>query len=524
VDSRRWLVALGALLALLAAALVGDLLRGGPEARGGRIFPSWDPRRVLALRIERPGRPAIALARDGASWRLREPVSAPADPAAVADLLGSLEIMAARQHAGGRVADPILSVRVERSGEPPVTLDLARDTGKTDRLWISRRGEDGRALIDGYLARALDVSADDLRERRPFHGRLAGVTRILLAAGTRQVVLEGKPWRIDQVRADPDKVNALLAALERLRATSFLDRAPAVSPTTVGVIGKAGATEIALGGRCEDDGLAATTPLGPVCLPAADADGITSLLLDERALQDRRLLPRIDHQIDHARISAGDRSITIDDMEVVQAWATRFDAAADPDAEPVPADGLRVSGRVEIDGVDGAHEQIDVVRTPRGKLAVRRAGEPVAFLLADPGAVDPDPKNYRSLDLISADPTALISAQRDGEEIARGELLEEWRAVSPRGATVDTAAAEALAATVAALRAVRVAPDRSHRATVTLTVELAPPPGESAAIRHRIDLASGATGRCTVRLDGDPTTFELSPDTCAALQRPWTRR
>ncbi len=520
MDSRRWLIALGAVTAVLAAALVIDLARGGPAAPGGRVFRDWDPARVRSVRIERRGGPAVAFMRDGTGWRLSEPVAAPADPSAVADLFGTLEIMAARRHAGGRVRDPVLSVRVERSGAPAVTLDLARDTGQTDRVWLSRRGEDGRALIDGYLVRALDLAADDLRERRPFRGRLAGVSRIAVAVGTTRVALDGPPWRVGGVRADPDRVTALVSALEQLRAASFLESEPGgAASVTVGTSAKPGATEISVRGRCSG-GAAATTPLGPACLPDPGIDAVTSLALGD--LVDHRLLAAAPDQVARARISAGDRSITIEraeQAEVVRAWAQRFAAAG---GATISAEGLPVVGRVEVDG-DGGHEEIEVLRARHGNLAARRAGEPVAFALVDPGAVDPAPRNFRSLDLVSADPTALASARRGGEEIERGELLEEWRALAPPGATVDAAAAEALAATIAALRAVRVAPDQSRRTTRTLTVELAPPPGESAPIRHRLDLAPGPGGGCTVRLDGDPTAFELAPDTCAALQRPWTR-
>jgi len=520
VDSRRWLLVLAAMAALLAAALVIDLARGGPRARGGRVFPAWDPARVHAVRIEHPGHPAVVVSRDGSSWRLTEPVSAPADPSAVADLLGTLEIMAARRHASGRVADAALSVRVERSGAPPVTLDLAQGSGQTDRVWLSRRGEDGRVLVDGFLVRALDRSADDLREQRPFRGRLAGASRIEIADHARRVVLEGRPWRIGGVRADPDKVAALVAALERLRAASFLDRAPGGEPTrSIAVVAKPGSSEVVGRGACKD-GVAAETPVGPACLPAADLDAITELALGE--LADRRLLAAAPDEVARARIAAGDRSITIEraeEGEVVRAWAARFTAAAS--GATIAAEGLPVVGRVEVDA-DPGREEIDVLRAPGGALAARRAGEPIGFLLADPGAVDPSPGNFRSLDLLSADPTALVSARRGGEHIARGELLEEWRALAPPGATVDAAAAEALASTVAALRAVRVAPDQRRRAWRTLTVELAPPPGDSAPITHRIDLAPGAGGACAVRLDGDPTAFELAPDACAALQRPWT--
>ena len=518
MDSRRTLVALGALAALLAAALVIDLARGGGAPAGGRILAGWDPARVRAVRIEHRGRPPVVVERDGDGWRVSQPVAAPADPSAIADLLGTLEIMAAQRRADGAVADPVLSVSVERSDRPPVTLDLARDAGRTDRVWLSRRGEDRRALIDGYQVRALDLAADDLRERRPFRGRLGRATRIQVGTA----LLEGSPWRIGGVRADPDRVAALTSALERLRAASFLAAPPAGPPgLRIAVTDPAGTAEVAVRGDCGEEGAAAVTSVGAACLPRAALDEIADIA--GGPMIDRRLLAAAPDQVSRVRVTAGERSIEVaraDRPDVVRDWAARFAAAAAPGA-PIPAADLPVTGTVEVDGEAG-REEIAIVRAAGGRPAARRAGEPVAFLLADPAAADPAPDSFRSLDLVSADPSEVIALRRGPAAVERGELLEEWRAVSPPGAEADAEAAAAIAEAVASLRAVRVAPRRSRLLPPPLVVELAPPPGESAPVRHRLLLGAGEP--CTVALDDDPTIFELAPATCAALRRPLVRR
>ena len=522
MDSRRWLALLGALAAALAAALVLDLAAGGRAAPGGRILADWDPSRVRAVRIERRGQPPVVVQRDGAGWRVAAPVDAPADPSAVADLLGTLEIIAPRRRAGGAVSDPALTVTVERSGRPAVTLDLAGDTGQTDRVWLSRRGEDRRALIDGYQLRALDLAADDLRERRPFRGRLAGPTRIAIGGA----VLEGTPWRIGGVRADPDRVAALIAALERLRATSFLPNPPAGAPTlTIAVAGKAGASELVVRGECPDAEAAATTPIGAACFPAEEVRALAAAAADAPSLIDRRLLAAAADQVSRVRVSAGDRSIEVaraDKPDAVRDWAARFAAAA-ADRAPIPSADLPVTGAVEVD-TDAGREEIAIVRSPDGRPAARRAGEPVAFILEDPAAADPAPANFRSLDLLTADPTEVVALRRGPQHVERGELLEEWRALSPPGAQADPEAAAAVASAVATLRAARVAPRRSRLLYIPLEVELAPPPGQSAPVRHRIHLSAAAAGVCYVRIDDDPVAFELAPATCAALRRPLVHR
>ncbi|HEU5055005.1 MAG TPA: DUF4340 domain-containing protein [Kofleriaceae bacterium] len=521
MDSRRWLIALAALAAALAAALVVDLAGGGRVSPGGRILADWDPSRVAAVHIERPGQPPVVVERDGATWRLTAPVAAPADPLAVADLLGTLEILSARRRAEGAVADPVLSVTVTPSGRTPVTLDLAADSGRTDRVWLSRRGEDRRALIDGYQLRALDLAADDLRERRPFRGRLAGATRIAVGGA----VLEGTPWRIGGVRADPDRVAAVIAALERMRAVSFLASAPNGVPTlTIAVAGKAGASEVKVRGDCQGGGSAATTPLGPACLADDEVRALAGVAGDDGFFIDPRLLAASPDQVTRVRVSAGERSIEVaraDQPDVVRDWAARFTTAAD--RTPIPAADLPVTGMVEVD-TEAGREEIAIVRAPGGRPAARRAGEPVAFPLDDPAAADPSPDSFRSLDLLTADPTEVVSLRRGPEHVERGEILEEWRALSPPGRDADPEAAAAIAQAVATLRAVRVAPRRSRGFGPPLAVELAPPPGESAAVTRRVHLADGPGAACTARLDDDPVAFELAPATCAALRRPLVRR
>jgi hypothetical protein len=278
-------------------------------------------------------------------------------------------------------------------------------------------------------------------------------------------------------------------------------------------------------GNCPDGGAAAVTPVGAACLPPAEVGALAAVAGDPAALQDRRLLAAHPDEVKSAAISAGERSITVaraDQPEVLRDWAARFAAAAAA-GPPIAAADLPVSGRVEVD-TDAGREEIAIVRTRDGRPAARRAGEPVAFPLADSTVVDPDPRLFRSLDLLTADPTEVVSLRRGGEEIERGELLEEWRAVAPAGAEVDAAAASALAEVVATLRAVRVAPGRSGRVQLSIEVELAPPPGESAPIRRRIELAAGPRGTCTARIDDGPVDFELAPETCAALRRPLIRR
>jgi len=254
VDSRAWLVGLGLLASALAALLVADLAGGARrETDGGRIVPEWSAGDVRAIRLERSGLPPVLLERSRSGpgqksspgaptapaaadpgWRLRLPsgTAVPVDPAALRDLTGTIEMLAATRRDPAPITAPRLTIVLERDGGPPIRLLLAAaGPGRTDRVWLARAGQGGRFLIDGYAARALDVGVDPLRERRPLHGRLDGVGRIEVATGQRTAILTGPPWRIELpgglARAAAARVQDLLDRARDLRIASFTDGPPA---------------------------------------------------------------------------------------------------------------------------------------------------------------------------------------------------------------------------------------------------------------------------------------------------------
>ena len=553
MDSRRWLVGLGALALALAAALAVDLLRGTGPQPGGRVVPELAPREVRALRIERTGEPAIELERAGdeeGAWRLRAPLEAPADPAAVQEVIGAIELLAARRREPGRVGAAALRVRVEAGGEP-VELAFAPPSGATDRIWVSSSAGEGRALVDGYLVRQIAVEVDQLRERRPLRGVAGGARRIRLAAGERSIELTGPPWRLGAVRADPAAVDRLLLRLSQLRVERFAPPDTAVEPalevTVEGEGGGDGGGEgsdpvaIALGGPCTvGPGVLARTPAGVGCVAEEERAALARLVEEPASLYDRGLVAVPIDEVTGLRLRAGGQAVEASRDEAaapLRAWLRSVQAAIT--GEVVPADSLVEIGAIEIDAGEAGQETIVIAR-PRGRhdrrLALRRAGEPVGFLL-DAGAtalLEPSPHLFRSLDLIELDPSALAAAaaRRGGrviEAVERGEVLEEWSARAPAGAAVDDDAVNALLEQVAYLRAERVVAARARpphglappRRTVELRFD--PAPGADRPIVHVIDLgAATAAGGCHARMGDDPVVYELPAARCRALAGPWT--
>ena len=275
------------------------------------------------------------------------------------------------------------------------------------------------------------------------------------------------------------------------------------------------------------------TPAGAACarLPAA----LTDAVADPQRLIDRMLVGAPVDRIARLRLERGGRAVDVDRTaapDALREWLARWrDAAAGP---IVSAGGLPppvATILLELDG--GARERVTVSRAGDGRLAARREGEPVALLL-HPWAdehLDPEPYRFRSLDLLSYEPSALRSAtaRRSGqaiESLERGETLEEWRDAA--GVAVPLAAVEALRQAAGFLRAERFAAARARplhglsppRRTVELLFD--PPPGESRPLQHTLAIGGRSPGGCYARLDTDPVVFELAAPRCAAFLGPWT--
>ena len=573
MDSRAWLVGLGLLASALAALLVADLAGGARrETDGGRIVPEWSAGDVRAIRLERSGLPPVLLERSRSGpgqksspgaptapaaadpgWRLRLPsgTAVPVDPAALRDLTGTIEMLAATRRDPAPITAPRLTIVLERDGGPPIRLLLAAaGPGPTDRVWLARAGQGGRFLIDGYAARALDVGVDPLRERRPLHGRLDGVGRIEVATGQRTAILTGPPWRIELpgglARAAAARVQDLLDRARDLRIASFTDGPPASpdpgsplaaahGPVRVSFTGGAGRVEIVYLGGCPGQPTLALadTPIGRGCLPAPDA---ADRLADPDVWIDRDLVGVPTDRVSHIQLERGGRAIDVeraDRPDVLRDWLARWRVAA---AGPVVAAAdLHPLATIDLTVDGGGHQRLAIGRAGAA-LAARREDEPVALVL-QPGAdgmLDPSPHRFRSLDLLTREPTALRAAiahrgARLVESIVRGDTLEEWRALAPTGSEVPAAAIESLRQAVGFLRAERflaASAGPAHRLAPprrTVDLVLDPEPGGSAPERHVLEIGAAIPGRgCAARLDRAPAVFELSAARCAALLGPWT--
>jgi hypothetical protein len=392
------------------------------------------------------------------------------------------------------------------------------------------------------------VAPEALRDRRVLASD-GPFDRIEIAstAGADPVELrvQGSAWLLDRVRADPDRVSALLERLARLRVGRFLpERAAPGEELRVALHSPEGTAELGFGGPCPGGPgqVELRSQAGHGCVAAAERTVFEDILAAPETLRDRRLVPVAIDEVTRVRLIAGDLEQTADRAGQAQAlrdWLRQFRDL--PTGELVPADRLTPLGAVEIEAGDEEHlERVEIARTGSGRIVARRPDEPVALALGR-GALElvtPGPHRFRSLDLLAYDPTALqrATARRGAvaaEAIERGELLEEWTARVPPGAAVDPSAIERLVDAASNLRAQRADSPRAeprHRLTPprrTIDLVFDPPPGsapDAPAVRHTIELgAATEPGGCFARLAGDPVVFELAAQACAALTATWLR-
>jgi hypothetical protein len=159
----RWLVNLGLLIvvAVLGAAAYREL---GPGA-GPLPLTALDPAQIAAVAIERPGEPAIRLARTPDGWRMEAPYQVAADQARIAKLLQVAAAPVRRSLPPG--------ARPDRLGLDPARVRLALDGtplrfGDTEPIGHWRYVAVGERieLIDDRFQHRLSAPATDYVSRR----------------------------------------------------------------------------------------------------------------------------------------------------------------------------------------------------------------------------------------------------------------------------------------------------------------------------------------------------------------------
>ena len=574
------IAALAAVAALLLVSLVaGERDRGGTAAE--RVVPDFDQDAITGLEIRRSDEQAVRLERgDDGGFAMTSPRRVAADPRAVGDLLGALEMVAVqrRGEAGRELGEPDAELRVEFSGERRMSLAIGDEIEISDQVWMAR-GEEV-FLVEGHYARALAPSATDLADGRPLR-EVAEATALTVETDRGRLEIElGPPAFVvlpeGRARADSEAVRDVVRAVRELEFELDAEKASAGGPASEGGV-PAAAASLAIAAEGEDawfevvgacgGGARVVTSAGRGCADAGDVAAVAELADEPEAL----VLPPFarawrevgsDGAITAIDVKRGDESLELrrEDggfsgpggrvsparvRELLRKLAERtgeprpiFANGGAEHAGGAPAATGRPAIAIELIREGGDDEVIHMVRGDGSWLAAR-ADEPVAFTLRGDASelITATEHDFEPRALVTREPHALRSLRRtrpgapaahDAEVIARGQLIGEYEVKRPAGRVLRGAATERAASAIARLRASRFASERPTPGQgldpplASIEAEFDPPPRAGAAAETVvIEVGAEAAGGCYAR-KGDAPVAVIPAETCEALTAPWT--
>jgi hypothetical protein len=306
------------------------------------------------------------------AFALAEPREMPADENAVDSLVGELEWLSVRRSLDGVSARDLTEFGLE---SPSFTVDY-RVAGTVHRLRVGKpdvHGESYYALLDDAprvmllpktLVEALDHTPGHFRSKQ-FLGDItsAWVRKLEIEAGGARISLEkqgGRFWVADAPRsfADDERVANLVAALDRLRATRFVEgealerlNAPSLVPvshTTLKTVPddaredqKPEAFTLTVFGACPehaDERVARAGEHGDfVCVLTSDIQD----LLDVQDLRETHLLPATPEDVVSIQLGGAGTQIAVKRKD--GAWQS----ASGPKVESKAIDGWLMALRAE---------------------------------------------------------------------------------------------------------------------------------------------------------------------------------
>ena len=209
----------------------------------------FDREKVDGVEVAAAGK-SLVMAKDGPEWKIKKPVETRADYGSVEGLVGRLQTIQMKSIA----ADQASPADLKKYGleKPEATVNIAAGStratllvgGKATDTTVYARDASKPAVVtvESALMDDLKKSADDYRRKDLFEFRAYNANRVELKRGNDVVVFERvkgqgenaqDKWRRvspNPADADRDKVDALLAKIANMRATSFVDGKGALSP------------------------------------------------------------------------------------------------------------------------------------------------------------------------------------------------------------------------------------------------------------------------------------------------------
>ncbi|MBN8248574.1 MAG: DUF4340 domain-containing protein, partial [Verrucomicrobia bacterium] len=269
-----WILLLSALLLGAALYLTGPRT-GPPAAPGANRLTPIVAGEVTAVELLRSNA-VVRVERSTNGWRMTLPIQYGAQVSAVEAFLDALAAMRPRafispdqiEAAGASGTNGLkafglhenaLTVKLETaSGRPPLLLKIGGPTPLGGQFYYQQVGDDGIFATGDSLLGTLPRTADSWRDRTLLD--LEGVVfdRVEMR-GKPSFVLERDPgpatnaWRFTKplsARADAERVEALLGALERVRVSGFVADSPLVDLGPLGL--QPAETELVIGRGTND--------------------------------------------------------------------------------------------------------------------------------------------------------------------------------------------------------------------------------------------------------------------------------
>lgn len=604
MSNRTVIIVLGAALALLAFIVLFErdtMTTDERESRADRAFPGF--RRDFVERLTIAGTAGeqlelerVAGAEDGGEeWRIVKPRALGADGTAVRALLSSLDYLIKERtvREPGALEDPrygLAAPRVKASftirGQT-TAFRIGADT-KDEKVYLALDDGAGELhAVDREVLEALDVTLDDLRDKRLVSAALSDARAATLVRGGETIGFareEGGPWRLarggTRILAAEEQVGELLRTVADLEAARFVaDGVDAAGLARYGLaepghrltaeLPDDAQVELLVGAPCPD----AEHQVHATVAGSGTVACVGDQLLDVLGRPSSRfaeLRPAVFRPADVARLvlARGDRSLTLE-RDDDDGWILPGEGR--PAVEQAAVDGL-LTALAEARGTDlavGAEVvadlgaptaritlELDAGQAPvelalhalpgagdaPGELRARR-GDEAALLAVDPALlerIDPDELAFRRRVIDTGKAYDVVGLRIDGPTKQRLAKVDgQWKLVEPLEVAADGTAARELAELLAEVTVERFAARQATAAhglarpyavvAATLVDEQEGAEGVDRAKERTVKLEVGApvgpeTADRYARLADDPVVFVLAGAKLDELAQPLVAR
>jgi hypothetical protein len=231
-----------AVLAVLAVVAVVVLNQPGEQSTEGFLeepLVQYDSASVDRLEIT-SAQGHIVLARQGSRWMVEDPISAPADEAAVGTAIGKGAAIRLKSLVSSnpekrflfQVDSTATLVRIFDHGTERAAFRIGKLGTSYRDTYVRRENSDDVYLADGVLTYVFAKPARDWRDRTIVRIDQEAIQSVEFRYGdtTFTLLREDTVWTVGGNRAAESTVRSFLASLSSMQADGFVDSAAATGP------------------------------------------------------------------------------------------------------------------------------------------------------------------------------------------------------------------------------------------------------------------------------------------------------